>query len=203
MTDAEKMREAAAQVVRDALVGNPRHDAARHIAVAAIRALPTPDASAPAADRQQAGLVTVDAAQNVQNAQNVHSSGAVEVCGICDITGCYHIRERNGMPSTMQTFTSANASDGPRFTTVENGREITISRNEIRSVTYDSAKKEIATGLLDEVKAARISDVDMAMLQSMATSFRARMGFSFNPDDMADLLTRVSAALARLEREVG
>ena len=61
-----------------------------------------------------------------------------------------------------------------------------------------------AAGLLDEVKAAdRISDVDVAMLQSMATSFRARMGFSFNPDDMADLLTRVSAALARLQREVG
>lgn len=62
----------------------------------------------------------------------------------------------------------------------------------------------VDAGLLDEVKAAlRLSDIDRAMLQSMAISFRARMDFSFNPDDMADLLTRVSAALARLEREVG
>lgn len=64
--------------------------------------------------------------------------------------------------------------------------------------------ERLSPGLLEEVKAAdRIGDVDMAMLQSMAISFRARMGFSFNPDDMADLLTRVSAALARLEREAG
>lgn len=41
------------------------------------------DASAPAAGCQQAGLVTVDG-----------RLGAVEVCGICDIAGCYHIRER-------------------------------------------------------------------------------------------------------------
>lgn len=38
-------------------------------------------------------------------------------------------------------------------------------------------------------------EVDMAMLQSMATSFRARMDFSFNADDMADLLDRIRAAL--------
>ena len=58
MTDAEKMREAAAlQVEREDWI-DPWELADR------IRALPIPvDASAPAADCQQAGLVTVDAAK--------------------------------------------------------------------------------------------------------------------------------------------
>lgn len=48
-------------------------------------------------------------------------------------------------------------------------------------------------------EAARLArdDVDACMLQSMATAFRSglyrQIGFSFNDEDMADLLERVSA----------
>ena len=70
MTDAEKMREAAAQLAEDHDIPGMYQampmpflagyeDACQSIA-AAIRALPV-DASAPAADCQQAGLVTVGA----------------------------------------------------------------------------------------------------------------------------------------------
>lgn len=37
---------------------------------------------------------------------------------------------------------------------------------------------------------SRYARTDAAMLKSMAASFRARMDFSFNPDDMADLMDR-------------
>lgn len=65
MTDAEKMREAAAQAC-DRIAGNTAdfvrdYRRAAGQCAAMIRALPIPDASAPAADCQQAGLVTVDA----------------------------------------------------------------------------------------------------------------------------------------------
>ena len=65
MTDAEKIREAAAQAC-DRIAGNTAdfgrdYRRAAGQCAAMIRALPIPDASAPAADCQQAGLVTVDA----------------------------------------------------------------------------------------------------------------------------------------------
>jgi len=64
MTDAEKMREAAAQAC-DRIAGNTAdfgrdYRRAAGQCAAMIRALPV-DASAPASDCQQAGLVTVDA----------------------------------------------------------------------------------------------------------------------------------------------
>jgi hypothetical protein len=44
---------------------------------------------------------------------------------------------------------------------------------------------------------AQTDRTDAAMLQSMAASLRAGMGFSFNPADMADLLDRVAAKTPR------
>jgi len=77
MTDAEKMREAAADICRrhsdvarrKLRTATVAYDADIWGAIAtrcdmlhdAIRALPIPDASTPAADCQQAALVTVDA----------------------------------------------------------------------------------------------------------------------------------------------
>jgi hypothetical protein len=37
----------------------------------------------------------------------------------------------------------------------------------------------------------RQAEQDKAMLESMSASLRARLDFSFNPDDMADLLDRL------------
>ena len=39
-------------------------------------------------------------------------------------------------------------------------------------------------------------DVDVQMLRSMATALRAGLAFSFNADDMADLLDRVATELS-------
>lgn len=101
MTDAEKMRDAAvwlpcplcgAELIQEG--DGVEHQASDDCPLDSAffteehrdgwnrRAL-TVDASIPAAGCQQAGLVTVDG-----------RLGAVEVCGICDIAGCYHIRER-------------------------------------------------------------------------------------------------------------
>lgn len=48
----------------------------------------------------------------------------------------------------------------------------------------------------DETAGAVLNEIDRYMLQSMATSLRAGMGFSFNGADMADLLRRILSALA-------
>ena len=54
--------------------------------------------------------------------------------------------------------------------------------------------KEMTDPISDAAKAS----VDVAMLQSMATALRFNMPFSFNSEDMADLLERMAflAALA-------
>ena len=46
------------------------------------------------------------------------------------------------------------------------------------------------------MRQAQNDRTDAAMLQSMAASLRAGMGFSFNPMDMANLLDRVAANVA-------
>lgn len=195
MTDAEKMREAAAllpcpfcgcttinTVVQDdhtkwhecdwcQAVGPVEQPSADPPESWNRRALPV-DASAPAADCQQAGLVTVDAAK-------------------------YGRRNVQKMIRQWDAHRTACRAEGTQAI------QDTLDAME-EHIDYAYRANTVPPGLLDEVKAAlRLSDIDRAMLQSMAISFRARMDFSFNPDDMADLLTRVSAALARLEREVG
>jgi hypothetical protein len=61
--------------------------------------------------------------------------------------------------------------------------------------------KALATADAEFVKA----DVDCAMLQSMATAFRSRLyrniGFSFNEEDMADLLERMIVMKANIHSE--
>lgn len=40
-------------------------------------------------------------------------------------------------------------------------------------------------------------ETEKAMLQSMATSLRSGLSFSFNPDDMADLLDRAAGRVSK------
>ena len=217
MTDAEKMREAAAQVAR-ALWADEDAEADPDYIADAIRALPLPpvdasapiewgigpsvfqpkqiDASAQAADCQQAGLVTVGAPQiTIRNGRTNDPYPEGWTLCVADNSVTY----KRGGHMDIYTIEKGFLAFAARKEVMPDADQIGDSKPATSpGVTAGAA------GLLDEVKAAdRISDVDVAMLQSMATSFRARMGFSFNPDDMADLLTRVSAALARLEREVG
>ena len=204
MTDAEKMREAAAQAAEKITgwTGLPHQsnmDYGPNVSVkiaAAIRALPIPDASAPAADCQQVGLVTVGAPQiTIRHGRNNDPYPEGWTLCVADNSVTY----KRGGHMDIYTIEKGFLAIAARKEVMPDADQIGDSKPATSpGVTAGAA------GLLDEVKAAdRISDVDVAMLQSMATSFRARMGFSFNPDDMADLLTRVSAALARLQREVG
>ena len=186
MTDAEKMREAAAQAAEKITgwTGQPYQsnmDYGPNVSVkiaAAIRALPIPDASAQAADCQQAGLVTVDAPQiTIRHGRNNDPYPEGWTLCVADNSVTY---KRGGhmdiytiekgflafaaaqilLPTAMQTvptFTSANASYVP-------------------------------AGLLDEVKAAlRVAGDALADSQWSGGSAERR----------------VSDALARLEREVG
>ena len=215
MTPAEQMREAAARACEAAAAYRRKQQdenetyserqvmrwiagelQAKYLAEA-IRALPIPvDASAPAADCQQAGLVTVDAPQiTIRHGRNNDPYPEGWTLCVADNSVTY----KRGGHMDIYTIEKGFLAFAARKEVMPDADQIGDSKPATSpGVTAGAA------GLLDEVKAAdRISDVDVAMLQSMATSFRARMGFSFNPDDMADLLTRVSAALARLEREVG
>lgn len=45
---------------------------------------------------------------------------------------------------------------------------------------------------MTSLEQAQRDRIDAAMLRSMSASFRARLGFSFNPDDMADLMGRMA-----------
>ena len=211
MTDAEKMREAAAQWCADeadrcddaAKWGGHRKyvqdcKAAAYAlrnAWSKIRALPV-DASAPAADCQQAGLVTVDAPQiTIRHGWTNDPYPEGWTLCVADNSVTY----KRGGHMDIYTIEKGFLAFAARKGVMPDADQIGDSKPATSpGVTAGAA------GLLDEVKAAlRLSDIDRAMLQSMAISFRARMDFSFNPDDIADLLTRVSAALARLEREVG
>lgn len=211
MTDAEKMREAAADWCADeadncddaAKWGGHRKyvqdcKAAAYAlrnAASKIRAIPV-DASAPAADCQQAGLVT---------------AGEVEVCGICDIPGCYHIRERQAyvrqctdqntiknlprglLDEVMRLLdTYERRSEHAYLCPIRQGNQCDCGINELRSETGDLLDKMRAArpsaGLLDEVKAAlRVAGDALADSQWSGGSAERR----------------VSDALARLEREVG
>ena len=176
MTDAEKMREAAAQVAR-ALWADEDAEADPDYIADAIRALPVA-ASAPAADCQQAELVTVGAPQiTIRHGRTNDPYPEGWTLCVADNSVTY---KRGGhmdiytiekgflafaaaqilLPTAMQTvptFTSANASYVP-------------------------------AGLLDEVKAAlRVAGDALADSQWSGGSAERR----------------VSDALARLEREVG
>lgn len=48
----------------------------------------------------------------------------------------------------------------------------------------------------DEAAELARKDIDSLMLQSMATAIRCDLGFSFNREDMADLLERMSVLAA-------
>lgn len=44
-------------------------------------------------------------------------------------------------------------------------------------------------------------NLDVCMLHSMASSLRLGLGFSFNQEDMADLLERAAATIAMSDKE--
>lgn len=85
-----------------------------------------------------------------------------------------------------------------------------IGVTHIGTVTAQGTEEErkamlrvMGAGLVDDTPVGReIGTIDRAMLQSMATSFRARMDFSFNPNDMANLLERCAACAHTDTQEV-
>jgi hypothetical protein len=78
-----------------------------------------------------------------------------------------------------------------------------VARNKESEMT--KAGDRLIAGASEAVAWAA-GQVDACMLRSMAVSFRSGLGFSFNPNDMADLLERcadgIDAAIPAHVREV-
>ena len=197
MTDAEKMREAAAQKLHDMPHRYEPKGGQMHAyidvgeAMTAIRALPIPvDASAPAADCQQAGLVTVDAPQiTIRHGRNNDPYPEGWTLCVADNSVTY----KRGGHMDIYTIEKGFLAFAARKEVMPDADQIGNSKPATSpGVTAGAA------GLLDEVKAALREIIKTDRIYGVRFGRGEREAWH---DGDSGVIAR--AALARLEREVG